>query len=99
MRSIYIYDDCRDCEKFVGNCGCHFIDAYNHIDYNIPCESAYDGTYGGRANCFVPSSEYKRALNEERAKELSQYSEDVLEKALEIAKQLKKGSRDERSLL
>lgn len=74
---------CENCKQFMGDCGHHFIDWNKHICYDIPSEGMYDYGY---LTCFEPSESYKKILHEEQAKMLAEYPIDVINTALEIAK-------------
>ena len=71
--------ECKNCKYFDGDCGKHHIDYHQHINYDIPSEFCY-------GECFVPSENYIKKCNEEKAQKLSKYSLEILERALEIAK-------------
>ena len=69
---------CKNCAKYEGNCGNHFIDWNGHINYDISNE-AFDGS------CFIPSEEYKEELKENIAKEIvDNYSIESIKRALAI---------------
>ena len=79
-----IYRDCRDCAKFSGDCGHHFVDMNKHIHYDICNETQADGAIGDYGACFVPSKEYTLTKKEERIKQLIEsYSYDDIKDALE----------------
>lgn len=75
---------CRDCAKWKGNCGNHFIDSAGHIDYDIAREGFYDSVFAGdHAECFVPSEEYKEKCKREMIEGIvKRYSKEQLEEAL-----------------
>ena len=75
--------ECVNCKHYKGDCGKHHKDCNGHIDYDIPAEYMYDH---GWLSCFDPSEEYIRKRQEERAKELSKYPIEIIERALELAK-------------
>lgn len=80
-----IYNDCRDCNFYKGNCGHHFVDGDDHICYKIPKESYMDGSFGPYGCCFEPSDRYK----EEKKKELvanlvNDYPIEYLEEAINM---------------
>lgn len=78
-----IYNDCRDCELYKGNCGHHFIDGYNHINYNFPTESRMDDVIGSHGSCFVPSEQYKLETKKEVVEEITKkYSIEMIRMAL-----------------
>lgn len=80
-----IYNDCRDCSKYTGNCGNHFRDSEDHINYNISAESYMDGVIGPYASCFEPSDSYIESLKTEKIKKIiEQYTVKDLEQALEV---------------
>ena len=72
-------EECKYCEYYNGNCGNHHIDFYGHINYDIPAEYV--------TNCFQPSEKFIEKQKEEKAKQLSNYPLDIIEKALEIARE------------
>lgn len=75
--------ECKDCKHYKGDCGNHFIDWNNHINYEIPCEGAM---------CFEPSKEFLKKQKEQRIREIiKEYSVDEIEAA---ARHLK-GATDE----
>ena len=80
-----MFNDCRDCKKYKGNCGNHFIDHLNHIHYDIPAEAYMEDVIGEHGSCFEPSDDYIQTQKQKLAMGLSNYSIDTLEMALEIA--------------
>ena len=78
-----IYNDCRDCKLYKGDCGHHFIDWDDHINYNIPTESRMDDVIGSHGSCFVASVQYsletKKAVVEEITRK---YSVETIRMAL-----------------
>ena len=83
-----IFHDCRDCKKYEGNCGHHFVDFYGHIHYDIPNETYMDDSIGDYGSCFEPSEEYLQERASERVKYIaSNYSLKDIETALEILKE------------
>lgn len=83
-----IFNDCRDCKNYKGNCGKHFIDWNNHINYDIPAEAYTADVFSGEhGSCFEPSEKYKQEQLHKVAEELSKYSIETLTMALEIAKE------------
>lgn len=79
-----IYNDCRDCELYKGDCGHHFIDGYKHIDYNIPTESMMDNVIGSHGSCFVASKQYSLETKKEVIEEIARkYSVEEIRMALE----------------
>lgn len=83
-------EECKYCRYYEGDCGKHHIDYHKHIHYDIPAEYA--------TNCFRPSEEFIVKQREEKAKELSKYSLDVLKRALEMARESEE-TKDEKKLL
>lgn len=79
-----IYNDCRDCALFSGDCGHHFVDWDRHVDYTTPSKSHMDGCFpGDHGDCFVPSACYITERKEKLIKEVTDaYSEDTLREAL-----------------
>lgn len=80
-----IFNDCRDCKKYKGNCGNHHIDTDNHIHYDIPSEAYMMNVLGEHGSCFEPSDDYNQTKKQKLAMGLSEYSIETLEMALEIA--------------
>ena len=78
-----IYNDCRDCKLYKGDCGHHFIDYYDHINYNIPTQTRMDNAIGSDGSCFVESEQYsletKKAVIEEITRK---YSVETIRMAL-----------------
>lgn len=71
--------ECKDCKRYKGNCGLHFVDWNNHINYEIPCEGA---------DCFEPSQEFLKKQFEKRVREiLEQYPAEAIEEAMAILKE------------
>ena len=52
----------KDCKLFRGNCGYHHYDPDNHIVWDCPNESMYDGVIGDIPKCFTPSDEFVKRL-------------------------------------
>ena len=75
-----IYNDCRDCEFYKGDCGKHFKDTDDHIIYTTPREVYMDGVLGAHGSCFKPSKKYQEEQRESLVKKIvSEYStEDIL---------------------
>lgn len=79
-----IYNDCRDCVLYKGDCGHHFIDGYYHINYNIPTESMMDDVIGSHGSCFVASKQYILETKKEVIEEITRkYSVETIRMALE----------------
>lgn len=77
-----MYDDCRDCAGYKGDCGYHHIDSNKHICYEIPNETMMMNSLGSHGSCFVPSDKYIEEENEKMVKEiLSKYSKGSIKKA------------------
>lgn len=81
-----VFNDCRDCAKYQGNCGHHHVDHGNgHINYNIPAETWMDNVIGPHGSCFEPSQHYLDTLKTERVNYIIEhYSVQELENALEF---------------
>ena len=72
--------ECKNCERYVGNCGYHFIDSYGHIVYDIPFE-------GANGECFRPSERYLNELKKQKIQSMTErYSVEELEQALKELK-------------
>lgn len=78
-----IYNDCRDCALYRGNCGHHFIDIIGHINYTIPTESKMDDATGPYGSCFIPSEQYSLETKKEIIEEITKnYSIETIRLAL-----------------
>lgn len=87
-----VYNDCRDCELYKGDCGHHFIDGNNHVNYNLPTESRMDNVIGSHGNCFVASKQYILETKKEVIEEITRkYSVETIRMAL---KEAEKNSED-----
>lgn len=74
---------CSDCKNYVGNCGKHFMDGLNHINYSLPSESYYAHEYDDIPTCFEPSEFYLEKRKADKIKTiLEHYTVDDLEMAL-----------------
>ena len=51
---------CKDCTKYPGNCGNHFKDRYDHINYEIAAETYVAESIDGTPSCFIPNPAYIR---------------------------------------
>ena len=72
------YGECKNCKRNKGNCGLHFVDWNNHINYELPSEGA---------TCFEPSEAYKKKLKEQRIKDmLEKYTAEDIELAFKKLK-------------
>lgn len=81
---------CENCKNFKGNCGKHFIDKYNHIDYTCPSESQYDNCCGNIPLCFQPTEAYLLVQKKKIISNIAKsYSIDELEEALKLIKETK----------
>lgn len=52
---------CKTCKKYKGDCGNHFKDEFNHIDFDIPSECACD-QYGNCVSFEETRTKYQIAL-------------------------------------
>lgn len=78
-----IHDNCRDCKNYHGDCGKHFMDAHNHIVYDIPSEAYMVGAIGLYGSCFEPSERYLKEVREIKVQAITEkYNIEELEAAL-----------------
>lgn len=78
-----IYKDCRDCKKYPGNCGNHYIDSDKHINYDIASETYYDDAIGNYASCFEMSDRCREELKTQVVKEIvNNYTLDEIKAAV-----------------
>lgn len=77
--------ECIDCRFYHGNCGNHYHDwSTDHINYEIPSESMFDGVIGDTPKCFEPSEEYQAKVNREIAENIAEYPLEVIQMAIKI---------------
>lgn len=91
---MMIYNDCRDCKYYEGDCGKHHIDIHEHIRYDIPRETYMDGAIDAHGSCFQPSKMYQEEKTKSLVKDLTaHYTIDELQMALdEVLKALPGGA-------
>ena len=83
-----VHNNCKDCSKYIGNCGKHFRDSRGHICYEIPSETYMDNSLDNcHGSCFEPSEHYLKELKAITAIKIAdEYSLEEVELALEILK-------------
>lgn len=89
--------DCKYCANYKGDCGNHFTDIQNHIDYAIPKETMFDTN--GVPRCFVDTdtkyAEIYKSLQNRADIKLLLSNDDfkIISEALLIADRKSKESR------
>lgn len=78
-----IYNDCRDCAKYDGDCGKHHKDSHGHVDYRIPnmCYTARTGP--SYCTAFQPSKNMYKAKCHMTIKEIISQLESLRADAME----------------
>lgn len=53
---------CKDCKRYVGDCGNHNIDRHGHIDYENPCVDQLKLSVTDVSLCFVEKESTKSII-------------------------------------
>ena len=76
-----IYNDCRDCAKYDGDCGNHHKDSHGHVDYTIPNMCYTPITGPSYCTAFQPSKNLYKAKCHMTIKEVISQLESLREDA------------------